>query len=282
MIGLVYAGGATDIQAPDFGIFLEIVQGLSEPPSTRGVDTVTPGRPGRVAGSRVADRLQIRLEGVVIADDEAAFRTSMMALRRLFHPTRMPAPLTATLEDGGVVSVMARPVRIEARATSRQSAEVSVELEGLAVWAPPAPPPGTVLLDYGSVWRYAAGAYGLEPGFEAPGYDDSGWASGAAPFGGYVGWATRWEESTDIVLRARIAVAPGTPSLSIVYGIDNNALVYLDGALVGSAAHSGYATPADQSIAVPHPAPGPSRVLAVRGTDLGSVAYFDMRVTVGP
>lgn len=134
IIGLTYDGGSTDIQAVP-GIFLEIAQGLDELPEVRGVDTVVPSLPGRVAGSRVLDRLSILLEGVVTGATESDYRASMLALRALFDPTLALRDLVATLEDGSTATVSARSVSIAAARTSRWSSTVSVELEALSDWS---------------------------------------------------------------------------------------------------------------------------------------------------
>jgi len=64
VIGLTYDG--TDLQAADFGVFLELVRGLNEPPAVRGVDLIVPSRAGRIVRNRVADALTIELRGYVM------------------------------------------------------------------------------------------------------------------------------------------------------------------------------------------------------------------------
>lgn len=136
-IALEYAG--EDIQDQDLGIFLEIVHGLNETPEVRGVDTVVPGAPGRVAGSRVFDRFTIHLEGWVTggaSGGAAAFRANMAFLQSLFSPTRTPATLRAVLEDASVAEVTARPLSIAGGAQPVPDAlPISVELEAIEPWA---------------------------------------------------------------------------------------------------------------------------------------------------
>ena len=136
VIALTY--DATDVQASDFGIFLEIVRGLNETPEVRGTDTVVPGRAGRIARNRVADRLPIELRGIVMgngsteADQRDDFRTNVLALRALFSPARTPTDLVATLEDGSTATISARPLNIVwDEQVPSLSANVSVELESV-------------------------------------------------------------------------------------------------------------------------------------------------------
>lgn len=68
-IGLTFA--STDLQAADFGIFLEIVRGLNERPLPRGVDLTVPGRAGRIVRNRKADVLVIELRGHVLGTGAA-------------------------------------------------------------------------------------------------------------------------------------------------------------------------------------------------------------------
>lgn len=106
----------TDVQAANFGIFLEIVKGLNESPSVRGQDTIIPGLAGRIARSRVADTLMLELRGIVTGDrdaeagEDADFRTNCLAARALFAPTKSPVAVVATLEDGSTATINARPL----------------------------------------------------------------------------------------------------------------------------------------------------------------------------
>lgn len=115
-IGLTFAG--TDIQKSDFGIFLEIVSGLHDGLSVRGVDTIIPGLEGRVARNRVADRRIIQLAGYVsgtgtgLTTQRSTFRDNAQAVEALFSLTAAPAVLSATLEDSTVMEINARTIEI--------------------------------------------------------------------------------------------------------------------------------------------------------------------------
>ncbi len=140
VVALSYDG--SDLQIEDLSIFLEIAHGLNEPPQVRGSDTVVPALAGRVEGNRVNDVLPIELVGLVSpsadattrAEQLASFRTNALAVRALFATDRAVADLVATLEDGTVVAISARPMN--AIWNERPIfATVSIELEGYDDWA---------------------------------------------------------------------------------------------------------------------------------------------------
>jgi len=127
--------GGTDVQAADFGVFLEIVKGLNESPEVRGSDLVVPGLPGRVPRNRVGDRLAIELLGMVSGSGAtralllADFRANVRAVQALFAPTAAPAVLAAALEDGTTATILARPLNLVWRDVAPGIAVVSVEME---------------------------------------------------------------------------------------------------------------------------------------------------------
>lgn len=136
VIGLTVDG--TDVQQDPIGIFLELVRGLNEPPRVRGLDTVVPGAPGRLARNRVSDGFVLELRGYVSgtgSDEEAqrgAYRDLVNTFRVLFDPTRDPVDVVATLEDGSTASCSARalPTAVWDQIVPAM-ARVSVEMESL-------------------------------------------------------------------------------------------------------------------------------------------------------
>lgn len=139
-VGLTY--DTTDLQAADLGLFLELVSGLDDSPEVRGVDVVVPYADGRTARPRRFDYRRIVLGGHVMStgDDEddarAVYRATRRALAILFDPTREPATLEATTEDGEVWAIEARPLSLVAlTVVPGHLATVSVELEAVAEWA---------------------------------------------------------------------------------------------------------------------------------------------------
>lgn len=141
-VGLTFDG--VDLQLDDLTIFLEITRGLAEPPSVRGVDVIVPGLPGTIEANRINHTLSILLEGFVradpdattLADAQASFAATRAAVRTLFATNRERALLVATLEDGSVVSISARPMNSAwVTIVPSQFASVSIELEGSDDWS---------------------------------------------------------------------------------------------------------------------------------------------------
>lgn len=143
LVGLTYAG--SNVQTSDLQIFLQIVRGLNEPPTVRGEDTVVPARAGRTEGNRVNDVLPIELKGWVRADPtettssgaRSSFADNRATVRALFHPKRARADLVATLENGVILTISARPMpgTIWTEVIGSEYAEVSIEMEGYDDWA---------------------------------------------------------------------------------------------------------------------------------------------------
>lgn len=127
----------------DLGICLELVVGLVETPSVRGTDTTIPAAPGSLAGDRVNDVLALELRGDVFSgiaettgdDMRASHWTNLRTLRTLFRPDRDRAPLVATLPDGTILTIQARPKNIVSQETiPGERSEVSIALDGDDDW----------------------------------------------------------------------------------------------------------------------------------------------------
>lgn len=142
IVGLTY--NAHDLQTSDLTIFLQIVRGLAETPTVRGVDTTIPALAGRVEGNRVNDVLSIELAGWVRAAPSEtttegardSYQANRSLVRSIFRPSQARADLIATLEDGSQITISARPmpgILWQERVPS-EFAEVSIELEGYDDW----------------------------------------------------------------------------------------------------------------------------------------------------
>lgn len=126
---------SVDLQPSDRTFFLEITQGLNEPPEVRGVDVVVPGLDGQVPRPRRRDRLTIVLTGWIQgqgADQDARrsdFRATAETIRGLFHPAGDPATIQVTLENAAVQENTARPLNvIWNEVIKSEFAYISVEL----------------------------------------------------------------------------------------------------------------------------------------------------------
>lgn len=142
VVGLTYDGES--VQLDDFSIYLNVTTGLDQVPAVRGEDTIVPGRGGRFEGNRMNDILSIVLAGVVMADpsitdqdaSRANFRTRLRTIRALFASNRSRADLVATLEDGSVWTISARPMNIvTSNLIPGAFWDGSVELEGYDDWS---------------------------------------------------------------------------------------------------------------------------------------------------
>jgi hypothetical protein len=113
-IGLLAAG--ENVQRDDLSVWLRIKRGLNEHPTVRGEDSIVPGREGRVSRNRIADKLDIELEGWVQPDsvlyegetEQESFRANVEFVKGIFDPTDPPITLIATLEDGSVLTIDAQ------------------------------------------------------------------------------------------------------------------------------------------------------------------------------
>lgn len=132
---------STDLQSPNFAIFLEITQGLNEVAEVRGRDVLVPSYDGQFARNRKFHQFHIVLTGIVrgngidVATRQSDFRTNSRLLRVLFDPARDPANLEADLEDGATVVVPARPINIVPNEVIKSEFMfVSVELLAVQPW----------------------------------------------------------------------------------------------------------------------------------------------------
>lgn len=139
-IGLTYDG--VDLQPADLGYHLYLVSGLDDSPDVRGEDVTIPYLAGRLARPRRFDHRRIILEGFArgLGSDQATSRADYRAVRRglaeLFDPAREIADLVATLEDGSVATIAARPLSLVGiEAIPSEYAALSVELEAIEDWS---------------------------------------------------------------------------------------------------------------------------------------------------
>ena len=150
---------------------------------------------------------------------------------------------------------------------------------------------GLVAVDYGEGgYEYLQVGYNEGAGFEQPGYDTSGWATGAAAFGSPgVGPCdqnynssiqTTWDVNTDLLVRKAVALPPGAKNVIITGTVDNDATVYFNGADLGTF-FSGYCDQGAIYAVVPDNllvADG-NNLLAIRGHDYGEASYLNVQVT---
>ena len=144
----------------------------------------------------------------------------------------------------------------------------------------------------GDTWKYvnattATAASVSTVGFEMPGYDDSSWFTGPAPFGNVSGGdfgnasGTVWDAFHDPLLRKTIVL--GSPvAMNVDLGVDNGYDFFVNGVHVSGANAEGYTFRWEYSFSIPSSyfVAGPN-VIAVALEDHGGLTAFDMQMT-GP
>jgi hypothetical protein len=137
-------------------------------------------------------------------------------------------------------------------------------------------------------YRYAVVDFDGLPGFEQPGFDDSGFSVGDAAFGtgGYCPLdstiQTEWPLFTDLLVRKEFTVAAGASPIVVAVAIDNDAQVFINGTDIsgGLRVHEGCAERDSFLFTIPDAVLnfGGTNLLAVRARDRGGLTYFDVEV----
>lgn len=138
VIGITFDG--VDVQDID-GLFLEIVGGLSDSPTVRGIDVTIPGAAGQVARPRKFHERRPLLQGWIRGfgpnqdERQAVYRQGITAMLELFDATAVPAPLVLMLEDGSTASVDARTLQVATvELVKGEYANVSIEMLAVEDW----------------------------------------------------------------------------------------------------------------------------------------------------
>lgn len=144
------------------------------------------------------------------------------------------------------------------------------------------------LVPYGSSgYRYLVTSEAFPPGAELPGYDDSAYSIGGAPFSSGGGCSspiytpvTGWPVNSKLVARLHFTLAGTVSGATIHFGIDNDVIVYLNGVSIANVIGEGCANYNQQEINVPAGLLQPgANVLVALATDRGGVSAFDMSLT---
>lgn len=138
-IGLTFDG--VDVQDID-GLFLELVGGLSDSPTVRGIDVTVPGADGQVARPRRFHERRpllagfVRGSGATQAIRQSDYRSNVRAMLSLFDATAEPADLVAALEDDATATIPARTLQVATvDVIPGEYANVSIEMLGIEDWA---------------------------------------------------------------------------------------------------------------------------------------------------
>lgn len=112
IVGLTWDG--YDVQRQDFGVLLDITEGLDDLPQLRTHHELVPFRHGRHTEEPYADRRPIVLTGLLDGrdgTDRSDYRTYVDEVKAAFTPFRgSPGRLVATLEDGSTRWIWAWPL----------------------------------------------------------------------------------------------------------------------------------------------------------------------------
>lgn len=101
-----------------------------------------------------------------------------------------------------------------------------------------ADPQLVTLMPVGNTWRYDASGQNLGSAWRAPGYDDSGWSSGAAPLGygnppgqvaTVVGYGTETNRNRTTYFRTSLVVGSTFSDLDLLLMRDDGVVVYING-----------------------------------------------------
>lgn len=144
-------------------------------------------------------------------------------------------------------------------------------------------------MDYiapGASWTYAntdaAHVIVNTAGFELPGFDDSAWFTGNAPFGntggGDFGANTNWDADYDPQVRTTFTLASPT-ALTAEIGVDNGYALYINGNLVSANNAEGFTYRWEYSVNIPASFfVAGSNLVALQLEDHGGLTAFDMHL----
>lgn len=187
-------------------------------------DAVAPAEPTGLTATATAEG--VTLGWAAATDDRAVAGYEILRNDRVIAKT---TALTATLPaapDGTKYFVRA----IDAQGNKSASTPAVVAA------AAPQPPETATLIEAGSTWRYRYDAAAPGGDWKAPGFDDSGWAAGAAPIGwgqSALGTVLAAEAPKPIVslYRGTFELAPGSAveSVEITTRADDGLVLYVNG-----------------------------------------------------
>jgi hypothetical protein len=144
------------------------------------------------------------------------------------------------------------------------------------------------VLPYGSKdWKYQQVAWGDDPRFYEPGFNDNSWPYGQEGFGttgGPCAWnnptdvKTHWDLNTDMLVRHTLIIPSDAKDVRISGTIDNDATVYLNGHQLQYVQSGSCVADAIDAVA-PAGDLKKDSLLAIRGHDTGVADYLNVEVT---
>lgn len=157
-------------------------------------------------------------------------------------------------------------------------------------------PPAVVPYGAGGYRYQVLGGAGTPAGWQLPGFDDSAFSPGTAPFGSpnpgcalnQAGISTEWPVGSRILAR-RTFTLTSVANLEIGIAIDNDIRVFLDGVDISNGlpandrflVHNGCPARDTFVLTVPN-VPAGQHLLAIHGIDRGGSSYLDVEVRIVP
>jgi hypothetical protein len=146
------------------------------------------------------------------------------------------------------------------------------------------------VVPYGSEYRYQVYEVGTTPlDWASPSFDDSFFPVGSAPFGSGSGFCplqgtvrSFWPTPSELLLRRTFTLPAGASGVKIIFGVDNDAKVAVNGVQLTPdwLIHEGCPTLGDFEITVPDSVVVEgTNLLAVLGRERHSEAFLDLQVT---
>jgi YD repeat-containing protein len=153
---------------------------------------------------------------------------------------------------------------------------------------------GTVVPYLADDYRYQQVSAGEGVGFEAMGFDDSGWSTGSTGFGTLTSPSncslnnatyvkTAWSINTDVLVRKRFDLPTDAQNLRVSVAVDNDIQVFINGTDISGGLRIHENCPARGSFVFSAPNAlliAGSNLVAVRGRDRGTSSYLDIEITV--
>jgi hypothetical protein len=152
-----------------------------------------------------------------------------------------------------------------------------------------------IVLPYGSNWLYLVAPLGTQiPGFENPGFDDSSWNEGSAPFGSYScdgiqmcpfdpSSLTCWPSNSSIFLRKFFFVPSSAQSIKIKAKYNSMyAKLYLNGNLLGEGGVQACGEEITDGVEIPASPPyvfkGEINLIALQLENSQGTSFFDISI----
>ncbi|WP_427870482.1 fibrinogen-like YCDxxxxGGGW domain-containing protein [Leucobacter luti] len=197
-------------------------------------DSQAPSTPARFGIERAGDELVFRWDAS--SDDRG------VKAYQLLREDRVLATVTGTEATLPAEEPDARYFVRAIDARGNASASTAATRVGEATEPDPESPEPLPVIDAGSEWSFAFSAKPLPADWAAPGFDDSAWDRGPAPFGwGHADIATKLEADTPKPLVSvyrktfEIEDAAAVSQLRLTTRADDGIVVYVNGAEVGRA-----------------------------------------------